>query len=51
MMCCGSKSKILVYKKDDDLHFEINGPDVSTGEKKPIRLGNVISTTQLRNGV
>ena len=29
----GSKSKLLVYKKDADPHFEINGTDVSTCEK------------------
>ena len=41
----GSKSKLLVYnKKDADIHFEINGTDVSTC-KKTIHLGNVLSTT------
>ena len=41
----GSKSKILVYnKKDADPHVEINGTDVSTGEKT-MHLGNVLSTT------
>ena len=36
----GSKIKILVYnKKDADMHFRINGTDVSTCEKT-IHLGN-----------
>ena len=39
----GSKSKLLMYnKKDADLHFKINGTDVS--RKKTVHLGNVLST-------
>ena len=29
MMCCGSKSKILVYKKDDDLHFDLYSSNIA----------------------